>query len=984
MLRFLRRQIGYRIKKRTFVVLALSVLITAAVAGILSLVAVWLAGPEDIIWVSIDETARKTDVLGTGINLEQASSDNILKDASFEPVAYRKVLTVYEGGEQTLTVVDPSLDPSFYSDGFFAGASARVLSNDADGLSLKKTATVLAYHSNRVGPFQLVQLPADLPPGREILGFADTGEMSIAVGKSGLVLRGLSQAQPDIVDAGTGADLTDATVVNQGFLVTSSSGELIYSQDGQVWQPWVAVGPAPLRAVAASEEGLVVAVGDGGTILAGTAQTLAPALSPTQMNLIDLAYGNGLFLALAEDGSVLRSSNGTFWRIVESPAADGLVWRALAFADGVFALGGENGQIAFSEDGLQFVPAETSPVVATADLHLLSRTQVIVLGRDNRFHYSSDGGQTWSESDIDPGLSSCRLDVLGNRQIVSADASGQIGIAPLVIEITLSQPLVAGSFAAGDLLFLELSSHEIRTPDSWEVFGTRTAERTFLSVPDESGLASMHLVAPDTATSDDSVILSQAIDPAALIRHQESDIYTIELWMRQEQIQDDSVRIWLSGDFQPIGTTVNHVGSTWKKYTHTFVVPESVVMNADSVRFNISFSGPGELWLDKIFWGQPGLNLSGLADPLIETVKSIQPPVLRLSYLPLGSARQPSFQWAQTPGNEAPVYQDDEWRYEGSQSLVPALELAREAGSSPWLVIQPGMGETELMGLVEYLAGPITSPYGHLRMNQGEILPWIESLDRIYFEFSDNESQLQTDTMRTGWIDWMIEVIRQSPYYNLLKNKLILIDGMFYSDGVWRSSADYHSSKLIGLYQGTNQNGVQPAVAAYFDQMPRNPAQTSQGWHEIISVASLHGFEGLQPTLADLIQLQLEELGNSAGLVNLDLNEPWGKDYRPQDEIAARLLALPQNSRLLDAASPDSDVKAYAFAGPYGRRIFLANLATTPKSIRIAGPLDAKGLLLSGYDKDGVLLRERSLASSRETINILPGGVAVLESTPEG
>lgn len=979
MLRFLRRQIGYRIKKRTFVVLALSILTTIAVAGILSLAAVLLAGPEDITWITIDESDRQMDVLGTGINLEQASSDNILLDASFEPIAYRKLLTVYDGGVQTLTVVDHNLDQSFYSDGFFTGATARVLSTGPDGLALKKTALVSAYNSNRVGPFQLVQLPADLPSGREILGFADNGETSIAVGRAGLVLHDLANAQPAVVDAGTGADLTDATVVNQGFLVTSSSGELIYSQDGIKWQPWQVPSIGPLRAVAASEEGLVVAVGDGGQILAGTASNVAPALSPTGVNLIDLIYGNGIFLALAEDGSVLRSTNGTFWRVIEESSWSGQVWRAIAFADGVFALGGENGQVAFSQDGQQFQASQSSPAVATADLLLLSRTQVIILGRDNRFRYSSNGGQSWSESDIDPGLASRRLDVLGNRQIVSADESGQIGIAPLVIEISLSQPLVAGSFAAGDLIFLELSSQEIRTPESWESFDAKVAERTLLSVPDDGGLASMHLVAPDAATPEDAVILSQVIDPAALLRHKESDIYTIELWMRQEQIQDASVRIWLSGDFQSMGTTIDHVGSTWKKYTHTFVVPKNLVMNAASVRFNISFSGPGELWLDKIFLGQPGSNLRGLDAALSEMAKTVQPPVLRLSYLPLGLSSQASFQWAKAPGNEAPAYLEGDWYYEGAQSLAAALELTREAASSPWLVIQPGMGETELIGLIEYLAGPITSSYGHVRMNQGEILPWIESFDRLYLEFSDFESQLPTDTVRTGWVDWMIEVIRQSPYYNLFKNKLILMDGMAYSDGIWRSSADYHSSQLIGLYQGTNQNGVQPALAAYFDQMPRNPAQTSQGWHEIISMASLHDFEGLRPTLADLVHLQLAELGNSAGLVNLDLLEPWHKDYRAQDAIAARLLALPQNSRLLETMSPDSDVKAYAFAGPYGRRIFLANLATVPKSIRIAGTLDAKGLLLSGYDKDGVLLRDRKLASSRETINILPGGLAVLE-----
>jgi len=184
-------------------------------------------------------------------------------------------------------------------------------------------------------------------------------------------------------------------------------------------------------------------------------------------------------------------------------------------------------------------------------------------------------GQTWSESDSDPGLTNRRLDLLGNRQIVSADESGQIGIAPLVIEISLSQPLVAGSFAAGDLIFLELSSQEIRTPDIWESFAAQTAERTLLSVPDDGGLASLHLVAPDAAAPDDAVILSQVIDPAALLRRQGSDIYTIELWMRQEQIRDASVRIWLSGDFQSIGTTIDHVGSTWKNIPIPLLFPKA-------------------------------------------------------------------------------------------------------------------------------------------------------------------------------------------------------------------------------------------------------------------------------------------------------------------------------------------------------------------------------------------------------------------------
>ena len=147
----------------------------------------------------------------------------------------------------------------------------------------------------------------------------------------------------------------------------------------------------------------------------------------------------------------------------------------------------------------------------------------------------------------------------------------------------------------------------------------------------------------------------------------------------------------------------------------------------------------------------------------------------------------------------------------------------------------------------------------------------------------------------------------------------------------------------------------------------------------VLAVASLHGFEGMQPTLAELTCLQLEELGQSAGLVNLDLREPWDKDYRPRDMIAAGIVATPQGSQLLDATSPDADLKAYAYAHGNGIRIILANLAAQPKSVRLTGAMESKGFALASFDQNGELLRQRRITNNRETLNILPGGVLVLE-----
>ena len=119
MLRFIRRQIRYRIKKRTFVVLAIALAVTMAVAGLLALTAVWLVGPADVLRVDIAESDRRDQILGAGADCAIAPSGNFLVDASFEPVAFREMMTVYEGDTQTMTVSEQQLTQNIYVDGFF-------------------------------------------------------------------------------------------------------------------------------------------------------------------------------------------------------------------------------------------------------------------------------------------------------------------------------------------------------------------------------------------------------------------------------------------------------------------------------------------------------------------------------------------------------------------------------------------------------------------------------------------------------------------------------------------------------------------------------------------------------------------------------------------------------------------------------------------------------------------------------------------------
>lgn len=997
MLRFLHHHIGYRIKKRTFVVLAIALSVTFLVAAILALSAVWIAGPADVLRIEITEPEGRERVLGAGLDLASLPGSNFLVDPSFEPVTFRETLSVYEGDNQTLTVSEYQVDPVIAADGFYDGATVRVLSPGPDGLAVKKNDQVASYRVNRVGRFQAVQLPADVPAGRPIYDFADGHQTTLAVGAEGLILRAVAQGAPEVVPSGVASDLTGICTSPDGFLASSSAGDLIFSPDGQTWVSWPVPEPKPLHDVAALDEALYVAVGDQGVILAGGPAQLTEVPSPVTSDLIEVAASDKILLALAADGTVIRSTTGLFWEIVQRPTSLHETWRSLTCLNGTFVLAGDNGLVAFSEDGRQFTPAPTRAAGNIRDVVLLNANQLIVLDDSARFQYSNDGGQTWSDSSLDTGLQSQRLALLGDRHVVSADQDGRLGLAPLVIEIELENPLVSGTFNAGDLLYLEKMFNEMPltvTPStdraepefsqSWEVFGPGSAERTALSVPDEGGRAALHLVLPGSNDPEGHQILSQRVDPKQFSQATRSDIYQVELWMRQEAIPDAAVKIWISGSFDSIGTTIDHVGSTWKRYTHTFILPSSLVAQSPEVRLNIGYAGSGELWLDRVHFSRADQPVHGLRNDLTEAVTRIKPAMIRLTGLPLGSTQLPSDQWSLPPGNEVPVYEQGRWSYPASQSLSSTLELARAGQSDPWLVLDSSFSETELMHLLEYIAGPVSSPYGRLRLDQGQILPWSDQFDHLYLEIRDAQNQFSEDFMRADFVDWLIVTASQSPYYNELKNQLVFIDGMAYSDGVWRSSADYHVSSLQGNYISAGQDGIAAAILAYYDRMPRNPSQARQGFRELISPLDLIAEGQEKPELADLLTLNLQELGTSAAQCNLAWpGQPGSTALNlKRRELTATLAAETANSVVLKTFRAESDLQAFAYRRDEQTLIILANTGSQPLSARLTGLIDTRGQFLQSYDANGQLLRERQLRRNQELLTVLPGGVVVLKKSP--
>ena len=155
---------GYRVKKRTFLVAGLALIASLVIAGMMSLYAASLLGPGVLHRFSLSEQPQQSVLQGSGINICSAQAGNLISDGSFEPVFYEHFLTAYSGSQDTLAVSssEAALD-GVYTDDFFVGAQARIMTLDPEGLRLKKLAVVRSFILNQPGLFQNIRLPADMP-----------------------------------------------------------------------------------------------------------------------------------------------------------------------------------------------------------------------------------------------------------------------------------------------------------------------------------------------------------------------------------------------------------------------------------------------------------------------------------------------------------------------------------------------------------------------------------------------------------------------------------------------------------------------------------------------------------------------------------------------------------------------------------------------------------------------------------------------------
>ena len=180
--------------------------------------------------------------------------------------------------------------------------------------------------------------------------------------------------------------------------------------------------------------------------------------------------------------------------------------------------------------------------------------------------------------------------------------------------------------------------------------------------------------------------------------------------------------------------------SAWATYTLTFTTAESG-SNLNMVILNFSTVGQDSFLLDDVSLVQTDsnpVNTTTFRDPVVNTLQSLQPGVLRFWASQLGDTLDNLLAdpfGRQRSGYSAWVTEQEDISY----GLHEFLQLCESVGAEPWVVVPATFSTTDASNLIEYLAGSSSTPYGSKRAVLGHAAPWIGSFSKIHLEFG-NES----------------------------------------------------------------------------------------------------------------------------------------------------------------------------------------------------------------------------------------------------
>jgi len=964
-------------KRKAFMLIALSS-ISVVFALLLT---TWASYRLDIIARSrqvtftLNSDESSVPILGTGINISKLPKTNLLEKSSFEPYVFKRALPVIGGTDETIIIENKDALPGIFGEGFFEGAFARINTYTGAESTSKKTGTVVRYSPNVAREFIKMPIEGDIISDSFAGAIAQKSDSVIIAGSRGIVINNANTQSPDIEFAGISEDIVGATANSEEFFITTEQGEIFSSPDGSSWNQWKSQPGSIINAIAASDNA-IVAAGNNGILLTGQNGVVYKKKLNTEGNILDIIYDGDYFVAISDLGEIFISSNALFWETISEETDQ--KYYDICYSDSLYAiLSDTNSVTVYDNITSEYISRNIfdEEIISVA---ILSKSKIFALGKDGNLYETADYGESWNKSMTSMPEGMTHLFTVGNTKLICTSGFLNTHISELVTEIQLDSRLASGSqpFQAGDICFISLEYTElpeslldksyINMESPWKLFGNGSANIVMAEGAPSAGVGVMEIFGNFTNSGGDNfVAISQKIgyenNEMKLVP---GNFYNVSMWIRQESIRNNSVKVWISGSFEPIGIEFNNIGTAWRKYTFKFSFPPSVTnIQAQSARINIGTEYEDKVYIDEVTLSEVSEQDSFVKLHFKEMVSEINPDIIRNEYLRIGSMESMANRWA----------------HDGSMDYSLNLIWENTENASPWLVIDSAVSESELRNLIEYIFGSISTSYGKIRLQNGFPIPWINRFERFYLEFVDSNGIFSNDAVKSTYVNNLIDTVQSTPNYSDNRNKIIFVDGLNYSEGIMISRADYSATDLNTNISSNPSFSIENSMNEYRSVIPRTPDRPAKIPYNIMRSISFSKTASNIST-ATYVSVMLDLLGDysAASLTKvLPINE---KEINKSKFEAMKIVSLiAKGDRIrLDSISDTEDeklIKGYAFANDDIMTLVFTSMSDIPSSIYLNISESLRGAEITKIDSTGKNVEISKVKSSDKRFIILPGQV---------
>lgn len=458
-----------------------------------------------------------------------------------------------------------------------------------------------------------------------------------------------------------------------------------------------------------------------------------------------------------------------------------------------------------------------------------------------------------------------------------------------------------------------------------------------------------------------------------------------------------TLTVEITGPFSPIQLWFTNFSSGWKRYEMNFIVPKHS-NSSENIEIHFTWAGEDSLDIDNLLLTESLRGDHVFDEAAVGQLNDASPSVIRFSDARFGQEAWASSHWLDYGMvNLHPNYNGTDINH----SLEAALRLAKSSKSQPWLVFDSFSSKKDAKEFLNYMAANINDQWGQYRLNNGTAVPWTNHFSQVFIEVTDSYGVYRSDRERAAFVDYILEGLAESPYYNNVKQQLVLIDSMDYQEGLMLSSADYHASDLS--IESQQYESIDLAISeSYVDfhtATPRRLYQAGSNSDEFISIFDMdfdimNGDELGTITLADYLWAALYKTDESAATLMMDYDLLTGDPaYLEIVETVSGILSSFANSdrrnAIVTIGETQDDGRDYqniytAALEHEGRLIlFLMNRGEQAKTLQLNIGLGRHAGTVEVYDSHGQHLRTQAYPGDHRRLMIPPGAVSVvIENRP--